>query len=400
MIRKLLVVLTSLVLLVPLTGCWNRRELNELAIAVGLAIDKVGDNRYLVSVQVVDPGEVGSRQGGSGRAPVTVYQQESDTVFEALRKITMISPRKIYLSHLRIVVIGESVAREGIAKSVEFLSRDHEVRTDFFLILAHNVPANMILKFVSPIEKIPAQKLYKSLEVAEKVWAPAHTVQLDDLISSMMSDGKAPVLTVVKYTGDQKIGQTKANVERTKMAAHLKYTNLAVLRGDKLVGWLDEKQSKGLSYLDGKVQNTVGSFNCPKGGSIAGEIYNAVPKIQARFRNGKPYIVVHNKIEVNVGEVRCNVDLTDVKQIRDLAGMAAKSNEDILNASIKQAQKLQADIFGFGEYIHRANPKAWHKLKKDWNTKGFPELPVYVKSDAKIRRTGTTGNSYISDVKE
>jgi spore germination protein KC len=36
------------------TGCWSRHELNDLAIAVGIGIDKTGD-QYQVSAQVVYP---------------------------------------------------------------------------------------------------------------------------------------------------------------------------------------------------------------------------------------------------------------------------------------------------------------------------------------------------------
>ncbi|WMT41390.1 hypothetical protein RE628_02140 [Paenibacillus sp. D2_2] len=51
-----------------LTGCWNRRELNELAIAVGLGLDKDGD-KYQVSIQVVNPSEVSNGKGGPKPQP-------------------------------------------------------------------------------------------------------------------------------------------------------------------------------------------------------------------------------------------------------------------------------------------------------------------------------------------
>ena len=56
--KKVLTMSLLFIMMIPLTGCWNRMELNELAIAVGLAIDKVKENEYMVSVQVVDPSEV------------------------------------------------------------------------------------------------------------------------------------------------------------------------------------------------------------------------------------------------------------------------------------------------------------------------------------------------------
>ncbi|MFX3661685.1 MAG: Ger(x)C family spore germination protein [Ectobacillus sp.] len=398
--KKGCIILLTLIMIVPLAGCWSRRELNDLAIAVGLAIDKTGKNEYLISVQVVDPSEVTPKQGGGGRAPVTVYQQKANTVFEGLRKITTIAPRKIYLSHLRILVLGEAVAKEGIGKSLELLSRDHEIRSDFFIVLAKDTSASSILKFISPLEKIPAQKLYKSLEVSQKAWAPTHTIQLDELIASMTSDGKEAVLTTVMYTGTKKIGGTKTNVEQVKAAAHLQYFRLAVLRKDKLVGWLSEKESKGFSYISSEVKSTVGKLACPKKGWLVIEIFNANAKVKARLHNGKPKIDIYSSLEANIGEVRCDVDLTKAKTIDELEKIFAQHNREILMSAVKKAKRLKSDIFGFGEAIHRTSPKTWEKLKKDWNTKGFVNVPVEIHVDAKIRRTGTMNKSYLEDLKE
>ena len=398
--KKVLTMSLLFIMMIPLTGCWNRMELNELAIAVGLAIDKVKENEYMVSVQVVDPSEVAPKQGSTGRSPVTRYRAKADTIFEALRKITTVSPRQIYLAHLRILVIGESVAKEGVAKSLEMLSRDHEVRSDFYIVLARNIKAEQILKYLSPIEKIPSQKMSKSLEVSQSIWAPTRTVQMDQLIADMTSDGKSGVLTGVKYTGNKKVGQSMANVEKSWPEAQLQYTGIAVLKKDKLVGWLNEEESKGLNYVLGDVKNTVGSIKCPKGGSAVIEIFHAKPNVKVTFQNGKPAIHIHNFIEENVGEVRCDIDLSTTEGIKALEKSSEQTNETIIKDSVKRAKQLRADIFGFGEAIHRASPKAWKSLKKDWYEKGLVELPVTVHTTVKIRRTGTTGNSFVTELKE
>ncbi|MGM0714624.1 MAG: hypothetical protein ACQEU9_22745 [Bacillota bacterium] len=111
---KVIKVLLCLTLVILLGGCWNRKELNDLAICVGIGIDKVKTG-YSVSVQIVDPAEVAANKGKPGRAPVTLFTMSGATVFEALRKMTTISPRKIYMSHTRMLILGEELAREGIA---------------------------------------------------------------------------------------------------------------------------------------------------------------------------------------------------------------------------------------------------------------------------------------------
>ena len=103
-----------------LTGCWSKRELNELAICVGLGIDKAEDG-YYVTVQIINPGEL-SGKNRSGRSEVITSRVKGETIFEALRKLSTVSPRKIYMSHLHQVVFGEELAREGISSGTRISS--------------------------------------------------------------------------------------------------------------------------------------------------------------------------------------------------------------------------------------------------------------------------------------
>ncbi|UZM97818.1 hypothetical protein OL548_22945 [Lysinibacillus sp. MHQ-1] len=56
------------ILTLLLSGCWSKRELNELAIVVALGIDKVEDE-FEITVQIVDPSEVSMRQAPHSAHP-------------------------------------------------------------------------------------------------------------------------------------------------------------------------------------------------------------------------------------------------------------------------------------------------------------------------------------------
>ena len=70
----------------------------------------------------------------------------------------------------------------------------------------------------------------------------------------------------------------------------LRYSGLAVFNEDKLIGWLNEKQSKGYSYIKDKVRMTVGSMPCPEGGKIALDVMSSKTIIKGKVTNGKPHI--------------------------------------------------------------------------------------------------------------
>ncbi|WP_246132103.1 Ger(x)C family spore germination protein [Paenibacillus hemerocallicola] len=393
--RKAIRVVTMLVLgCTILTGCWDRRELNDLAIAVGIGMDRDG-SQVQVTAQIVNPAEVASKKGGGGYStPVTILSATEKTFFEALRKLTTVAPRRVFASHLRVLIIGEDLARQGIEKVMDGISRNHEFRSDFFLIVAKGARADEVLEILTPIEKIPANKMFNTLEMSERVWAPTVKMPLDRFISDLSDPSKDAVLTGIRIEGDQEAGRTKGNVGKTGDYTKLQYSGLALFKGDKLIDWLNDEESKGYNYIMDNVKNTVGHLTCPKGDELTVEVVRASSKVTGKVAGGKPKIEVHIFAEENVGEVQCEVDLTKTETIEQLEALAEQKLKKIITASIRKAQKHKADIFGFGEAIEDADPKAWLDMKRDWGSR-FAELDVSVRTDVEIRRLGTTNNSLL-----
>ncbi|MGZ7444015.1 Ger(x)C family spore germination protein [Paenibacillus sp. TH7-28] len=394
-----LILLLSIVLLI--TGCWNRKELNELGIAVAAGVDMEG-GRYRLTVQVVDPGQVTAEKGASGGAPATLYTTQGDSVFEAARRLTQISPRKIYFSHLRIFLIGESLARQGIGQPLDFIFRDHEFRPDFYLVVAKGASAQEMLKIMTPLEPVPANKLFSSLETSEQNWSPSLAITLDELIDNLSSSGQSPVLTALEITGDPKIGESKENISSINTPTQLKFSGLAAFNKDKLIGWLDEQESRGYHSIHGGVKSTVMFVRSPDNGMVIIEFLRSKTKVKGKVVDGRPQIDIQFTAEGNVGASGSKkLNLTDPSTLPDLEKKIEEKLIEFMETTIEKAQKeFKTDIFGFGEAIHRNNPKYWKSLEPDWNEKYFPELPVNIKTDFIIRRIGMITNPVTEQMKE
>ncbi|MCU9614394.1 Ger(x)C family spore germination protein [Caldibacillus lycopersici] len=387
-------------LILLLSGCWNRREVNDLAIAVALGIDKNKDETYSVSVQILSPGEVASPQTGGGvgyETPVTTYTGNGRIIFEALRKLTQQLPNKIYLAHIRMIVIGESVAKEGIYKPLDFLSRDPEMRTDFYIIVSKGNSAKEILNVLTSHEKIPANKLFDSLESSSEAWAATGKVKLNDLIDDLISEGTQPILTAVKIVGDADAGKNTDNVLTTDPKASLSYDGMAAFSNNKLAGWLNTAESKGLNYIKGKVKNTIIVIEVNK--EMAGiELVDAKTEIIPHFRNGEPSIDVKITGEANIADSNSQFDFMNEQVLLELEQKTSDDIKGKVSQALDKAQHdLKADVFGFGEQLHKADPKNWDKIKANW-TDIFPNLPVNTTVNIKIRRAGTITDPFHNDL--
>ncbi|MBD0382870.1 Ger(x)C family spore germination protein [Paenibacillus sedimenti] len=400
--KTCLIILCSIVASAAVTGCWNRRELNDLAISTAMGLDKGKGGNIIVTNQLLYPEAVSPKDGGGGqRAPVALMEETEAGVQQAVRKMTMKVSKKIYVGHVQILVIGEELARSGIIETLEHYARDHEYRRDFYVIVAKGARAKDILKVFTPFESVPANKLRDSLESSSKSWGASAAIRFGELLSMLIAKGREPILTGVAVEGKAQQGAAKENVERIYVPTNLEYTGLAVFKNDKLVGWLNQMDSLGVNFVRGKVKSSNIAIPCP--GSNEQAFFEAIrtnAKSKVELKNGNPVIQVKVSGEGNMSDAKCPVDMTKQDAIRDMERLVNKTVKEIVESSVKTAQKkYKSDIFGFGNAVERSIPKYWYTVEKEWDDI-FPDVRVHVSSDIQIREIFKTKKTLPERMKE
>ena len=178
--KKFVLIIITLFILLISSGCYNYKEINDMAIVSSIGIDKDNKNdKYIVSAQIMNSKE----SEDSEDSQITVYTKEGDTVHEALRNITLKSPRKLYGNHLSKIVLSEEVAKEGIDNILDIFNRITEVRNEFIITIVKEDKASDVLKVLTTTESIPAEYVKLSLKIADKTSGLTYTTKLDEFIS-------------------------------------------------------------------------------------------------------------------------------------------------------------------------------------------------------------------------
>lgn len=393
--RPALFLLTFLLLLltIVLAGCWNWRELNTLGIVMASGFDRAPDGKVSVTVQIAKPGEIGSsreEKGGSTGKPVLVLTSDGDTVFDAVRNATMQVDRKLFWPHDKVFVIGEELAREGIAPMLDWIDRDAEPRPLARLLIARG-KAKDIMEVEGGMEKLPAFFLEKLVEGSSST-SMAVEVRIHDFLKMMAAEGRDPYASRIELIGGEEMGQTGNGGEGGgKKQAIL--TGAAVFRKDQLVGWLDRYETRGLLWVLSKVKSGIIVVPSPldEEQKVSLEIIRASSKIKAKINeDGLPVITVEIQEEGNLGEQMSFVDLTKPETWDSLEKSQAAAIENEVKAALRIAQtELGVDIFGFGEAVHQKYPQVWKELKDRWR-QVYPLVEVEVKVTASLRRTGVS----------
>lgn len=386
--------LFAILLMMPvifLSGCWSSREINTLAINIAMGIDK-SENGYLLTMQILNAKAIAAKNP-TMVSPVVLYSEEGQNLEETMRRMSTKSGRIMYNSHLRIVVINEDIAKEGIKKILDFFARLHEFRTDFYFIVTRGTTAEKVLSILPPLQQIPGIKLYDSLKNSEQTWAPTKSIRIVELVNNIVADGKNPVLTgvaVIEEFSDNKMPTNSLeSLQGSKVANRAKYFGLGAFKEDKLVGWLNEDESKGYNYITGHIKSTVGYANYGNKVKITFEATNAKSAMKASLVDGsKPAIDVEIKVKQNVGAVEGEFDVSREENKKILNEIGEKKIKSFCVKALNRAQnELKTDIFGFGEAIHRKYPKLWKEIKDDWNNE-FAVLPVKITVKVKTNQLG------------
>jgi spore germination protein KC len=389
------IILSLLLCVTVLSGCWSKKELTDLAFVIAVGIDKTKDGKYVTTFQVVNPGNVaGSTQrgGGSGGVPVSIYKATGDNLVEASRKASKKLSRLIYYAHTNLVVIGEEVAKEGVDGLFDALERNSQFRTTAMVVIARRNSAEDVLKILTPIDKISANQIIKTLQFSEKIWGQSINVDIGTIINELASPGKAPIISGVEIVGSVQKGKRQTNVQASEPDARLNINGLAMFKEDKLVGWISGETARGVLWILDKIEQTGVTVEKE---DAAYKVVRAKTSVAAHMKKGKTSISVYIRAEGDIGEEFVSIDFTNPKQVFALERKVEKSIKKEVVKAIEEAKKAKTDIFGFGDVVYRSYPRQWKTMKADWDDRYFPQLEVHVTVDAFIRRTGLRTKSYL-----
>lgn len=387
--RQVFIGLLLSFLIIFSSGCWNRRELTDLAVVSGIGIDRIKeDGKIALTVQIIKPAAVktptaGGGEGGEGGEGVLLMSSTGQTIQEAVRNLVMQSSRKPFFAHNKVIVVGEELARAGISPVLDFFTREHEFRRRILLLVVKG-EARDVMEVSGGLEKIPADKIQLMMRTQKDV-STTSMVKINDFVRKLSSKNTSPVASRIEILGAD---------QGKKEEKQVGITGTAVFKKDKLVGWLNKPETRGLLWITGKVNGGIIVVKSPgdESGEISLEILSARSKILPEIRNGQVYITVEVQEEGNIGELIGTGDLTDPEKITSLEKRKAMVIKNEIKRVLEKAQyEFNADIFGFGEAVHRKFPKYWREIEDRWEEK-FPTVEVTLKVNAKIRHVGLTTN--------
>ncbi|MGO4733022.1 Ger(x)C family spore germination protein [Paenibacillus sp. 2KB_22] len=381
LIRKFRAALMLLLCTIFIAGCWDRKEINDIAFVIGIAVDKEEDN-YRSSLQIALPGQsgsTGSSGGGGGTSGDKSWFMLSNTA-KTLRGTTLEGQkalsRKIYYAHRRTMLIGEELARDGVAPMLDLFTRYPLNRFSALPVVTKGA-AYEVMDTDAPIEKFPSEMVRELCFLNMR-----NPRSLKTFIDSILSDGVDPFLPVAS-----KVENVPKNWKDAK--TNIKLDGLAVFKKDKLVGMIDKAPADALILAMGEANAPEVMVKAPRGeGDIFIKLNENNSSLHPSVKNDKVTVTVQLYAKGVIVDNESNYGDLREKEILKLSdAIHKKIKEDIVEGVRLIQQKYHADILGIGRSIHQQLPKEWDKMKDRWDDI-YPDVEVNVIPHVIIENVG------------
>lgn len=217
--------LLILVLMILFTGCTSYTELNDLSIVNTLGID-YKDNKYILYVNVVE----GKIDDGEIEKNFKTFISPEETLEEAFKKIYLTSEKKLYLSHIDLLILTEDVINSHMKDIINNFLEDNEYRNNFNVILFKSSMEDL---FNSEITSTNINNLIKT---NQKETGILITKDLETIMKELLIDTNTYIPTI-------ELDNKKASI--------LGYT---LIQNYKIFGELTEEESTILNLLNNNIE--------------------------------------------------------------------------------------------------------------------------------------------------
>lgn len=374
-------------LIFTLTGCYNYRELNQLAITSAIGIDK-HDDEYQVSIQVMNTQKQGNDGTSTGDQPKFItYKEKGKTLQSAFRNIVLESPRRLYANHISLLVISEEVAKEGLSDVLDLLFRDTESRKQFIVLVSKNSTSSDVLEVLTPLETLNAKNITDSVIADSQFLGVSEEVTYEQLMDSYLNSKKEIVLPTIEVIGSVEEGEQIDSLQNSDPKTKVLLEGYSIFKSDKLVGYLSNEDSINLGFVRNKIENTIVDYKCSKDNYMAIELVNT--KTEVVPKKNKLEVTIKVKAQGNINEINCDLDITKDKTISELEKKINNKIEKDIKQTIKEInEEYNSDVYGFEDLFYKNNPNFYKKMKDKYEENFVTNIDVKVESDINLFAKG------------
>ncbi|QKY69364.1 Ger(x)C family spore germination protein [Lentibacillus sp. CBA3610] len=368
-------ILSCILFLCLLTGCWNSQELNDSALVHGVGLDKGSNGKIKFSTEIIKPGESSGGEGGTTGESI-ILEYEADTLIEGARESIRGIKRRVYFDHNRIWVISEELAKEDFIGYLDLSRRDQMFRLNSYIFITEGDPID-ILETPTLYEDLSSTEIVSALDQTQYVagYTPVKLYDLFRLMEGPIPNAYIPIIHT-KEVNEQVITSLGGT---------------AVINNRRMIGKLNNEESVGLNVL---LDRATGGYVDVEvnGDKVSVEINNSKTELKPTLQGNK--LKAHIEVTID-GTLADNTSKNPVNEqwLNQVQEEVNKKTKRQIHSTLDTLQQeLKTDITGIGMETYRKYPEKWKHVQDQWNDI-FTKAEISVKVNTDINHQGLINKS-------
>lgn len=362
------IILCMTIIMVTLTGCYDNREIEDLAYVVAIGIDEADNNMFNLTFQTAVPKSITTGEGET----TDIKSFKTDNFLSGFRKTGRYLSKKINLSHTKIIVVSEEIAKRGLLPFLNGLQNYMELRPNVNIIVAANGAKNYIESLQPKISANPTKyydMMFKSYQTDFRV----PSSQLGDYLYRTRSTGSQPV-TIYTEVDNTVVESKKPDTDKPEEGAgeekkSMSIKGLAVFNRDKMKGSLDSEETSLYALMTGSIDTIKLEVKDPldeRYKILSNVSLDRSSKTSVQVYGDKPQINIELNLHADIEAVQSNIIYSDTAKLQRVQ----KEYEDYLKNEMnsllsKASNTYKSDIFGFGQIAKKnySSVSQWEQIK-------------------------------------
>ena len=356
-----------ILLIIPLliTGCYDYKEINDLAIVSAIGVSKKDDD-YEITVQVINSQNHESAANTLSDFPnFFTYTASDKSIFKALKKISTLGSKKMYYNHFLLLLIDENIVKDNISEFFDVFLRETESRKEYNIFISKNNETNEILKTMTSLQTLNAMNILKSNEINSNSIGTTIERKFESMLKDYLNENKEVTLPTLILKNKNKDYDDTEILKQSQDEVIIENGPSAIFKKNKLIGYLDSKETMSLKILTNETNNIIYTYENDEG-IISLELINIDNKI--KFDKDKNCVTANINIEAILSEVSYDINLKKLSTIKKYNKILSESmKNDITDFIDNTKYKYKTDIVGIKDIIYKYENGFYQNIKNNYD---------------------------------
>lgn len=351
--KKIIIILMCLTML---CGCSDYAEINDMVIVSGIIID-YKDNMFTINTETI----VNDKE-----SRIETYETTSPSIQEGLSKISEMSNKKLFLPHLKSLILTKDAIKSNV-NYYEYFLRDPKSKMNFNIYVIDSSIKDELFK-INDKDGV-SMYLEKMIDFNKKVFSSSHSLTFLELMYKRYERGI-----------DQIYPEIDIKENDDKKTIYLK--DLLVFDDENNEVILEQNESIYYNLISNTLDKTTLEIDCDKD-----KFYITINDYKTKYKWKDNKFQINIKLDTKINTYNCKYDLNKKESVNKLNNLIDKEIKNNIMNLINIEKDKKVDFIGIGNYIYKHDKKYFNFKKNNWNN-NLKNIVVKVNSKSTISSIG------------